>query len=201
MGGLLAANLSAHAAFGLPIYEMPLRLGFLRAFPLFALGVAVALFARHVYCPPRLAAGLGGFALVAVAGLQALGPNNLATLGLLTVIIFATGALPVRRPSRLVEHLALMAFAIFLTNEVARIVWFGGLEAVDWRSWSPLVQWTAWAVGLALTDSNSANRRRRARRTTRSGSLRWSGRSRTPSKRGARPAWTGSEPARPRWRR
>ncbi|WP_242076818.1 acyltransferase family protein [Brevundimonas diminuta] len=156
VGGLLAANLSAHAAFGLPIYEMPLRLGFLRAFPLFALGVAVALFARQVYCPPRLAAGLGGSAVVAVAGLQALGPHNLATLGLLTVIIFATGALPIRSPSRLVEHLALMAFAIFLTNEVIRIVWFGVLDAVDWRSWSPSVQWTAWAVGLAAAFGGAA---------------------------------------------
>jgi hypothetical protein len=91
-----------------------------------------------------------------VAGLQALGPHNLATLGLLTVIIFATGALPVRRPSRLVEHLALMAFAIFLTNEVIRIVWFGALDAVDWRSWSPSVQWTAWAVGLAAAFAGAA---------------------------------------------
>jgi hypothetical protein len=49
-----------------------------------------------------------------------------------------------------------MAFAIFLTNEVIRIVWFGGLDAVDWRSWSPSVQWTAWAVGLAAAFGGAA---------------------------------------------
>lgn len=149
VAALLAANLAAHAVLGLPVYEMPLRFGFLRAFPLFLLGVAVALFAGRVYCPPRRAAWLAIGALAALVVAQALGRNSLLSLGLLTVIIFAAGAAPVRRPSRIVEHLALMAFSIFLTNEVVRIVWFGALDAIGWSAWSQGLRWTAWSAGLA----------------------------------------------------
>jgi peptidoglycan/LPS O-acetylase OafA/YrhL len=149
VSGLLLANLATQAALGLPVYEMPLRFGFLRAFPLFGLGVAVALFARQVYCPPRAAVWLAGLAVAGMVALQATGRHSLPTLGLLTVVIFAAGALPVRRPSRLVEHLALMAFAIFLTNEVVRIVWFGALDAAGWMAWSAPTRWAAWGTGLA----------------------------------------------------
>ena len=149
IGGLLLANLTTHALFGLPVYEMPLRLGFVRAFPLFVLGVAVALFARQVSCSPRLAVALTGLALIGLILLQAWGRYSLPTLGLLTLLIFAAGALPVRRKSRVVEHLALMAFSIFLTNEVVRIAWFGVLDAAGWSGWSPAARWAAWAAGLA----------------------------------------------------
>jgi peptidoglycan/LPS O-acetylase OafA/YrhL len=122
---LLAANLATQAWLGLPVYEMPLRFGFLRALPLFVLGVGVAIFASRVYVRPRFAGWLGVGALLLLVVAQTLGHFALLSLGLMTVIIIAAGATPVRQPSKLIEHLALMSFSIFLTNEVVRIVWFG----------------------------------------------------------------------------
>ncbi len=66
----------------------------------------------------------------------------------MTVIIWAAGAVPVRRPSRLVEHLALMSFSMFLTNEVTRIVWFGLLDALGQDALSPGVRWALWSIGF-----------------------------------------------------
>ena len=81
-------------------------------------------------------------------GLQAFGAFSLVSLGLMTVIIWAAGAVPVRSPSRLIEHLALMSFSMFLTNEVSRIVWFGLLDALGQEAWSSGVRWVLWAIGL-----------------------------------------------------
>ena len=81
-------------------------------------------------------------------GLQAFGAFSLLSLGLMTVIIWAAGAVPVRSPSRLIEHLALMSFSMFLTNEVSRIVWFGLLDALGQEAWSSGVRWVLWAIGL-----------------------------------------------------
>ena len=66
----------------------------------------------------------------------------------MTVIIWAAGAVPVTRPSRLIEHLALMSFSMFLTNEVTRIVWFGLLDALGQDALSSGVRWILWAVGF-----------------------------------------------------
>ena len=74
---------------------------------------------------------------------------GIPVVGLIVAIIWAAGALPVVRPSRLIEHLGLMSFAMFLTNEVTRIVWFGLFDAVGQANWSVGMRWGVWAVGLA----------------------------------------------------
>lgn len=145
---LLTANLTTHAWLDLPVYEMPLRFGFLRAFPLFVLGVGVAIFASRVYVRPRIAQWLGVWALLLLVMTQALGHFALATLALMTVIIFAAGAIPVRHPSKLIEHLALMSFSMFLTNEVVRIVWFSALDVVGQSGWPVGIRWSVWGGGL-----------------------------------------------------
>lgn len=145
---LLATNLVTQAWLGLPVYEMPLRFGFLRALPLFALGVGVAIFASRVYVSPLFASWLGIGALFLLAIAQAFGHFALASLGLMTVIIFAAGAVPVRRSSKLVEHLAMMSFSIFLTNEVVRIVWFGVFDVAGQTGWPTAIKWSVWGCGL-----------------------------------------------------
>ncbi len=146
---LLAADWASRTWLGDPLYRLPLRFGFIRALPLFLLGVAAAHLGARLYVTPRRAGiiGLGAFAGVVVA--QVIGDLALVSLILLTVLIWAAGALPTVRPSRLIEHLGLMSFAMFLTNEVARIVWFGAFDALGQADWSTVVQWTVWAVGLA----------------------------------------------------
>lgn len=153
---LLAANLATQAWLGLPVYELPLRFGFLRALPLFVLGVGVAVFASQVYIRPLVAGWLGGGGFLLLAVTQAAGHYPLASLALMTVIILAAGALPVRRPSRVIEHLALMSFSIFLTNEVVRIVWFGAFDAVGQAGWPALVRWSVWGCGLVVALAGAA---------------------------------------------
>jgi len=148
IGLLVVGNQAAILWLGDPLYRLPLWFGILRALPLFLLGVAAAFYGSRVYVSPRTAGVIGAAAAFVLAGLQAFGPFSLVSLGLMTVIIWAAGAVPVRRPSRLVEHLALMSFAMFLTNEVSRIVWFGLLEAVGQDGASSGVRWTLWAVGF-----------------------------------------------------
>ncbi len=147
-GVLLISNLLSHLILDLPIYHLPLRYGFLRALPLFLLGVCVALFAAKVWISPRLAKGLGLASVAGFSVVQLWNLHDLASLGFMTAIILAAGAIPVARPSRLVEQLALMAFSMFLTNEVSRIIWFGAFEALGFATWPELVRWGVWLAGL-----------------------------------------------------
>ena len=147
---VLAANAAALQWLGDPIYRLPLKFGFLRALPLFLVGVAVAYVGARLYVSPRLARLAGSAALIALIVIQALGHWALASLALMTVIIWAAGAIPVSKPSRLIEQLALMSFSMFLTNEVVRIVWFGVLEAAGQHAWSVPLRWIGWSVGLIV---------------------------------------------------
>lgn len=145
----VVADLASRVFLGDPLYRLPLRHGFLRALPLFLLGVAAAQFGARLYVSPRLAAALGLAAFAAFVIVQIVGEAGLVSLALLTVLIWAAGALPVVRPSRLIEALGLMAFALFLTNEVTRIVWFGAADALGQAGWSDTVRWSVWTAGLA----------------------------------------------------
>lgn len=145
---LMTADWACRTWLGEPLYRLPLRFGFIRAFPLFLLGVAAAYLGSRMCLTPR---GAGCTGLLAVAGLvaaQVIGHFALVSVVLLTVLIWAAGALPTVRPSRLVEHLGLMSFAMFLTNEVSRIVWFGAFDALGQSGWPDVVQWSVWMAGL-----------------------------------------------------
>jgi peptidoglycan/LPS O-acetylase OafA/YrhL len=127
---MIATDWACRTWLGEPLYRLPLRFGFIRALPLFLLGVAAALFGSRIYSTPISAGSIGLFALVGLVAAQVIGHFALVSVVLLTVLIWAAGALPTVRPSRLIEHLGLMSFAMFLTNEVSRIVWFGRLRSV-----------------------------------------------------------------------
>lgn len=145
---VLAADVAATVWLGDPIYRLPMRYGILRALPLFLLGVAAAFYGSRVYVAPRLAGGVGVAAAVGLVLFQAFGAFSLLSLGLMTVIIWAAGAVPVLNPSRLIEHLALMSFSMFLTNEVSRIIWFGLLDALGQDGLSSGARWALWSVGF-----------------------------------------------------
>lgn len=146
---IVVADVAASLWLGDPIYRLPMRYGILRALPLFLLGVAAAFYGSRVYVSPRRAGVIGVGAAAALVVLQAFGAFSLLSLGLMTVIIWAAGAVPVLRPSRLVEHLALMSFSMFLTNEVSRIVWFGLLDALGQDALSSGLRWALWLIGFA----------------------------------------------------
>lgn len=153
--GLYAlANLATWTFLDLPVYQMPMRYGIWRVLPLFILGMALARFSETVYAPPRLAAVVGIGAAVVLAAIQFYGRFGLPTLACTCLILLAAGAMPVRKPSRLVEQLALMSFSMFVTNEVTRIVYFGLVNVAEARlELSAPVQWALWAMAIpaALT--------------------------------------------------
>jgi peptidoglycan/LPS O-acetylase OafA/YrhL len=145
------ADLLAWRLLGYPVYEMPMKYGVWRALPLFMGGVVLARVSDTLYIPPRLAAILGLAAVLGLALVNDAGDFGLASLALIGAIILAAGAIPVARPSRLVEKAAMVSFAMFITNEVVRIAWFGVVNVLQARfDWSQPVQWGLWACGPLL---------------------------------------------------
>lgn len=143
------ANGLTWTVFHYPVYQMPLSIGIFRALPLFFLGMALARFSDTTPVPERLARWIGLGALAALVVAQTYGRFSILSLGLICTMIAAAGAIPVRRPSILIEKAAMASFAVFISNDVFRILWFGVVEALQRRlPLSPSLQWTAWGVGV-----------------------------------------------------
>lgn len=148
---LLVGNVVAWKLIDAPIYQMAMRYGFLRALPLFFIGMALARFSQAVYVPPRLGGTIGVAAALALFLLQGLGPNSLLSLLLISIIILAAATIPVPRRNRLVETAALASFSMFITNEVVRIAWFGFSNALQNRlHLGSAAMWGLWSAGLVV---------------------------------------------------
>lgn len=150
VGLYLVANELTWALLDLPVYQMPMKYGFIRALPLFFLGMALAGFAQKVWINPRLAGWAFVAATIGLGVAQWFDKNALISLACISVIILAAGAIPVLRPSKLVEKIALVSFSMFITNEVVRIAWFGVANvAIARLNLSEPVQWALWGGGVA----------------------------------------------------
>ena len=146
----LVANEACHAFLGYPVYQMPMKFGFLRALPLFILGMGLAVFSEKVFVAPRLARIVGVSAAVGLATVQWFDKNALISLVFISLIIVAAGAIPVLRPSKLIERASVVSFSMFITNEVVRIAWFGVANVLIARyALSTGVQWVIWGAGVA----------------------------------------------------
>ena len=149
IGGYLLANQLTWSLFGYPVYQMPMGYGFVRALPLFALGVALAWFAQKVWISPRLAGWSGIGAALLLAFVQYFDKHALISLACISVIILAAGATPTPRPSKWVEKAAQVSFSMFITNEVVRIAWFGVANVAIARFALPAAaQWALWVGGV-----------------------------------------------------
>jgi len=149
IGFYLLANQLTHALLGFPVYQMPMKYGFIRALPLFVLGMGLAAFTERVWIAPRLAAWVGVGAALSLAFVQYFDKHALVSLTLISLIILSAGAIPVIRPSKLVEKLSVMSFSMFITNEVVRIAWFGFANvAIARLGLSTAVQWALWVGGV-----------------------------------------------------
>ncbi|GAA0217598.1 peptidoglycan/LPS O-acetylase OafA/YrhL [Brevundimonas nasdae] len=150
IGVYLVANQLCWSLLGYPVYQMPMGYGFIRALPLFFLGMALAWFAQKIWINPRLAGWAGIAAAVALAVVQNFDKHALISLSLISIIILAAGAVPVTRPSKLVEKSAQVSFSMFISNEVVRIAWFGVVNVAAARfALSEPVQWVLWGMGVA----------------------------------------------------
>jgi peptidoglycan/LPS O-acetylase OafA/YrhL len=144
-----AANVLTWKLLGYPVYQMPLKFGFFRALPLFFLGMALARFSSRVFIPVLVARVTGLAALALLIGLQVFGAFSIAALALISVMILAAAAIPVVRPSWLVQKAAVVSFSMYITNEVFRIAYFGVVNAGEARLAIPLAgQWMLWAAGV-----------------------------------------------------
>ena len=145
----LLANEATYALFGYPVYQMPMMYGVWRALPLFILGMGLAAFTEKVWISPKLAGWVGIGAALGLAFVQYFDKHALVSLTLISLIILAAGAIPVRKPSKLVEKLSIMSFSMFITNEVVRIGWFGVANVVIARFALPVAaQWGLWIGGV-----------------------------------------------------
>ena len=149
VGVYLLVNEATWAALGLPVWQMPMKYGFIRALPLFFLGMCLAQFASRAWIHPRLAGWTMLAATAGFAALQWFDKNALASIACIGLIILAAGAIPVTRPSKWVEKAALVSFSMFISNEVVRIAWFGAVNvAVARLGLSEPVQWALWSAGV-----------------------------------------------------
>jgi peptidoglycan/LPS O-acetylase OafA/YrhL len=149
VGGYLVANQLTWSLLGYPVYQMPMGYGFIRALPLFFLGMALAGFAQTVWIAPRLAGWAGIGAALLLGLVQSFDKHALISLACIATIILAAGAVPTPRPSKWVEKAAQASFSMFITNEVVRIAWFGGVNVMIARFALPVaVQWGLWGVGV-----------------------------------------------------
>jgi peptidoglycan/LPS O-acetylase OafA/YrhL len=149
VGVYLLVNEATWAALGLPVWQMPMKYGFIRALPLFFLGMCLARFASRAWIHPRLAGCTMLAATAGFAALQWFDKNALASIACIGLIILAAGAIPVTRPSKWVEKAALVSFSMFISNEVVRIAWFGAVNvAVARLGLSEPVQWALWSAGV-----------------------------------------------------
>jgi len=150
VGLYLLANQATWALLGYPVYQMPMKYGFIRALPLFVLGMSLAWFAQKIWIAPRLAGWAGIAAAVGFGVAQWFDKNALVSLACISIIILAAGAVPVRKPSKWVEKAALVSFSMFISNEVVRIAWFGAANIAIARFALPMgAQWALWGGGVA----------------------------------------------------
>jgi peptidoglycan/LPS O-acetylase OafA/YrhL len=146
----VAIDQAALMAFGTHGYQLPLRFGLIRGAPLFMIGLLVARLpitdlARQQALPLALAA------LAIVVGIQGLGQFDLFSLALLAFLIYAAGA---SRPRgwRWTETAGRLSFALFLTNTLTAVIWFGVVRAVERKLALPAAAtWTLWALAIPAT--------------------------------------------------
>ncbi|MET0545566.1 MAG: acyltransferase [Caulobacterales bacterium] len=134
-----------------PIYQMPMVYGLIRALPLFALGMTLAVFSERVWVNPRLAGWTMLLAFLGLATAQYFGKNALISLFLISLIILGAGAIPVTKPSKFVERAAIVSYAMFVSNEVVRIIYFGFANVAIARfDLNVSLQWALWFAGFVL---------------------------------------------------
>jgi peptidoglycan/LPS O-acetylase OafA/YrhL len=142
----LAVDYAAKAVTGIPAHQLPLKFGLVRGIPLFILGMLIARMPTSI--APRTADRLAIAAGVGVVALQALGRFDHASLALLGLLIYAAGASGVKGWAW-ANTAGRLSFALFLTNQLTAVAWFGVQHAVAHKLnlGAPML-WLTWALAL-----------------------------------------------------
>lgn len=150
LGLIAVTDLAAMSLLGTEAFDLPFRLGLVRAAPLFVAGLLLARLCQTAALSKRasLAVGLAGIAAFAVEALTD-APDLLRIVATGAVIVGCGQA--VARPSRLVEWGGKLSFSLFITHTIAGMLWFDlvGLKLLE-LSPAPVWQWTVWSGSLAF---------------------------------------------------
>ncbi|MBO9559243.1 MAG: acyltransferase [Caulobacter sp.] len=142
----LIVDHAAKAVTGIPAHQLPLRFGLVRGIPLFVLGMLIARMPTTV--TSRLADTVAIAAGVGVVALQLVGRFDHASLALLGLLIWASGASGAKGWAW-ASLAGRLSFALFLTNQLVAVVWFGLLRIVETKlGVEGAALWAAWAMAL-----------------------------------------------------
>ena len=147
---LIGADLASLGLLGAEQFSLPFQWAFVRAAPLFLVGLTLARIVQTGSWTPRLArvTGLSGTALL--LGNAALsGPDLINVLAIATVIV-GCGAAPVARPVPGAEWGARVSFSLFMTHTLTGAVWFGLVvpQLVQQVPTFGTVAWQGWMLWL-----------------------------------------------------
>ena len=142
----LAVDYAAKAVTGIPAHQLPLKFGLVRGIPLFIVGMLVARMPTTI--APRTADRLAIAAGLGVVALQALGRFDHASLTLLGLLIYAAGASEAKNWGW-AGLAGRLSFALFLTNQLVAVTWFGVQHAVAPKlGLGVSALWLTWALAL-----------------------------------------------------
>src|SRR5262245_19098283 len=111
--------------------------------------MTLAVFSEPVWVNPKLACWTMLIAFLGLATAQYFGKNALISLFFISLIIMGAGAIPVTKPSKFIERAAIVSYAMFVTNEVVRIIYFGFANvAISRLHLDVTLQWALWFVGV-----------------------------------------------------
>ncbi len=150
---LLLADLASSRLIGARIYEFPSTFGIGRAAPLFLIGIALARLSQSIVIRPPIAVAIAVLSATALVALQFFGRFDFISIALISMLVAGAGAIPAARPSYLLEKGALISFAVFITNEFVRNVWFGLIHVVArHHTFTTAQSWGLWwlALGVAI---------------------------------------------------
>ena len=142
----LAVDYAAKAVTGIPAHQLPLKFGLVRGIPLFIVGMLIARMPTGI--APRTADHLAIAAGVGVVALQAMGRFDHASLALLGLLIYASGASAPKNWGW-AGLAGRLSFALFLTNQLVAVAWFGVQHAVAPKlGFGVPALWMTWALAL-----------------------------------------------------
>lgn len=145
----VGADLFTRNVLGYPVVQMPMQFGVVRALPLFLLGMGLGRFSDKVAIARPVAVGMGLGALLALIVVQAFGRYDLASIALISTMVIGGGAIRPERPSHVLEKLAVISFALFITNEFVRNIWFGVIHVAERKlSLGDGMLWAVWFASL-----------------------------------------------------
>jgi peptidoglycan/LPS O-acetylase OafA/YrhL len=139
------ADVAARAWAGQELFRLAPAIGLGRGLPLFLLGAAMARFGAGLSFTRRQAWAVGWVAAAAGVLSQAVPGFTFVTILAIATVILAAGALAPRRPSARVAQAAALAFALFLTHNLAGMVYFKALGLAGAGALAEPLRWALWA--------------------------------------------------------